>query len=237
MVRGRERHSEFVHQPLTLCIACSRYRCWWESVILFRKFALACAGAVLGSGTGGGAFKCYAALFVLAASLAAHLAAQPHIRVAQRRLETASLLASSVSLYLGLLFVVADNTDGVVESSTSDATQGVGSLSLAGTWVVIGLLFAVNGAFMLFLLKEVLVRLCAGQRRGAQRRSILSRFSVRGRALAPRKPNSAAVFAGNTAAAVQRVEMKPLASNGRELSDGQLPVISNPLFGRGSGSG
>lgn len=120
--------------------------CWWEAVVMARKGALAAAAAALG-GSGRG-HQAYTAALVLAVCVCAQLAARPYVSERQGRLETASLLVSVGSLYLGLLYVL-------------------GGLGSAGSAAVLAVLVLANAAFVVAVVLEVMRRVCSKPRPAA----------------------------------------------------------------------
>jgi len=105
--------------------------CWWECVVILRKFCLSWAGAGMGSAAQG--HQAFVALLVLVICLAAQLAAKPYVSHNQGRLETASLLASGGSLYLGLLWVLG----GVSAAGQVAAAVAVVALNVAFVCVMV----------------------------------------------------------------------------------------------------
>ena len=122
--------------------------CFWETVVTLRKFALAAATATLGGG--GDGHQAFVAILVLAVCLAAQLWAQPYADPQQGALDTASLVVCSLSLYLGLLFVLSGDT-----------------MSEAGRWVCSILLVAINAGFVLFMVVAMWQRRARARRAAA----------------------------------------------------------------------
>ena len=113
--------------------------CWWEAVVILRKFALAAAGASL-SGSGHG-HQAYVAVLVLVVCLAAQLVVRPHKIASQGRLETFSLMSSAASLYIGILFLLGGL------GSVGEAVAVVGLVCInIGFWSAV--LVAVCGRFV-----------------------------------------------------------------------------------------
>ena len=111
--------------------------CWWESVVIGRKFMLAAAGVAL-AGTGRG-HQAYVALLVAGVSLLAQLAMRPQASRSTANLEALSLAVSVASLYIGFLFTLG----------------GVGeSVEVA----CVLLLVVINFAFVLWMVRAVAVR-------------------------------------------------------------------------------
>ena len=125
--------------------------CFWESVVCMRKLALAIAGSAVSQGSGQ---QAYVALLVLTASLVCQMGAQPYASSHQGRLETASLMTSVSTLFMGMLFLL-------------------GNFGTFGETVALCALVAVNAAFAVWLVVQLLTRGCSRlrARRGVARRT------------------------------------------------------------------
>lgn len=107
-----------------------------------------------------GKYQAYTALFVLLVAVAVHVAVHPFENYRHARLETVSLLTACLSLYLGLLFVVArrNNTAAVDEDGgglIAECASGTG-LTSAAAWAAAILVLVANLFFIVIFVKEVL---------------------------------------------------------------------------------
>lgn len=127
-------------------------RASWESVVLLRKFAIVTISAVLG----GTPYQVYYGVLVVVLALAANVFGRPYVDAHQGRMENASLTASSVSLYAGLLYTIG----------------GLGE----GTKALVALVvFAVNLTFIGYVLK-----VAGGVAAARAARRVRSRFGLGG---------------------------------------------------------
>jgi len=127
---------------LCCVILCSGYRdewCFWESVVICRKFLIAAvAGTLAGSQHGHQAFV---AIFIVVGCLMAQLTARPYTDATEGHLETASLVASSTSLFLGLLFIL-------------------GGLSRTGELAAVATLAVLNVGYICWVVAVLVARVC-----------------------------------------------------------------------------
>ena len=187
--------------------------CWWESVVIARKLGLAVAGSMLGESANG--HQAYVALLVVFVSLGAHLVFNPYDSASQGRLETVSLTASGLALYLGLLYTL-------------------GGLGQTGAAVAGGTLICVHAAFLTLMVVSVVQRVWRLARRSIkQKRLGSSRASARHLAPAQQRRHAAHVKSS-----MNPMHRGPARSDGgTSASDGDLtfelePFKQNPMFSR-----
>ena len=192
----------------------SCHRCSLTRVHVFADaIAAAVAGSMLGESANG--HQAYVALLVVFVSLGAHLVFNPYDSASQGRLETVSLTASGLALYLGLLYTL-------------------GGLGQTGAAVAGGTLICVHAAFLTLMVVSVVQRVWRLARRSIkQKRLGSSRASARHLAPAQQRRHAAHVKSS-----MNPMHRGPARSDGgTSASDGDLtfelePFKQNPMFSR-----
>ena len=115
---------------------------YWEAVVLGRKFLVLMAGVFLKDNSFG--LQVSAVMWVVCTATLLQLMCQPYENSTEQRLETLSLLGTTISLMIGQLILQANGADGL----------GATRLAIC-QWCVICITFFTACCFVLFFVREV----------------------------------------------------------------------------------